>query len=532
MESPVTSVMTVTGRSPLVNCHDFASWQKPPSPRLFYVPLSYVNFYTDGGTPEFHARFHDGPSFNPELTWHQSCRRLRRFLKPLPSAPTRDFAIHTHSPGHTHNSSENVLPLLVNRSPEPSTSSKSYRNGTLIERSSKPSPHHVPINHPPLLSNITDLAAHHGIPRRLPPAPSTTSNKPAIQKTTNPTFPDYNTLIQDYLRMLGQNSMSTTQHDFEDEGGAVERMMGKSPVPSRPQSQPPDNHPFLVDLAEPVIPSDSSPSFMSMEDFLTSPALSTPYEKMSDDFGTPLDDSPFADFLNTPIMESIDGAQVAGNPTESLFPEYPDFWKEIHSHADNQNKTSNQTSVPALLHNLLPITPDTPALDSVPASANTSPNFLPEHSFPPSASGASSSRPRRGLAGATGTRKNISPESLVPLDAPIQSRKYLTPSATSRKEVPARFAKKRSRSAAFGDGDGDEELDDLPPNATEKEQIEWKRKQNTIAARKSRKRKLEYTQNLETENEDLRMENERLRSRVETLEGLIQKGAGGVFNLS
>ena len=54
----------------------------------------------------------------------------------------------------------------------------------------------------------------------------------------------------------------------------------------------------------------------------------------------------------------------------------------------------------------------------------------------------------------------------------------------SCKDLPAIFARKRSRSQAF---EGDDELaeeEQLGPNATE-DQIEWKRQQNTLAARKS-----------------------------------------------
>ncbi|KAH9965515.1 hypothetical protein BC827DRAFT_1102577, partial [Russula dissimulans] len=46
----------------------------------------------------------------------------------------------------------------------------------------------------------------------------------------------------------------------------------------------------------------------------------------------------------------------------------------------------------------------------------------------------------------TGTHRNITPESLVPYDVPIQSRKYRMPSATSHKELPATFARKHARS--------------------------------------------------------------------------------------
>ncbi|KAH9965513.1 hypothetical protein BC827DRAFT_862785 [Russula dissimulans] len=40
----------------------------------------------------------------------------------------------------------------------------------------------------------------------------------------------------------------------------------------------------------------------------------------------------------------------------------------------------------------------------------------------------------------TETHKNITPEPLVPYNAPIQPRKYHLPLATSRKELPATFA--------------------------------------------------------------------------------------------
>lgn len=140
---------------------------------------------------------------------------------------------------------------------------------------------------------------------------------------------------------------------------------------------------------------------------------------------------------------------------------------------------------------------------------------------------------------ATGTRKNVTPESLVPVDAPIQARKYATPSATSRKEIPAAFLKsqkrKRSRIQAFGDDETqnpsvggslspeDDAAEEQPPlNATEKELIEWKRRQNTLAARKSRKRKLEHQQFLETRVKDLETENEMLKVKSEALEAALR----------
>lgn len=119
-----------------------------------------------------------------------------------------------------------------------------------------------------------------------------------------------------------------------------------------------------------------------------------------------------------------------------------------------------------------------------------------------------SSRPTKVIP--TGTRRNITPASLVPIDAPTQPRQYVTPSATSRKALPVAFAKgkKRTRFEMTGgddsyerEADADQPLDDdvasLDPNT--KEAIELKRRQNTLAARRSRQRKLEHVRELETE---------------------------------
>ncbi|KAF9504309.1 hypothetical protein BS47DRAFT_1262669, partial [Hydnum rufescens UP504] len=89
----------------------------------------------------------------------------------------------------------------------------------------------------------------------------------------------------------------------------------------------------------------------------------------------------------------------------------------------------------------------------------------------------------------TGHRRNITPSNLVPVDAPTQQRSYIKPSATSRKDIPAAFAaasKKRGVSEVFDD------LEDA---------IEAKRRQNTVAARRSRARKLEYVRDLEAKVE-------------------------------
>lgn len=127
--------------------------------------------------------------------------------------------------------------------------------------------------------------------------------------------------------------------------------------------------------------------------------------------------------------------------------------------------------------------------------------------------------PRRKSA-PTGTRKNVTPESLIPVDAPIQDRKYASESATSRKELPAVFARKRKRASA----ELDEEEEDIlaaPPTVAELSAIETKRRQNTLAARRSRKRKLEYQRELESAMENLRAETDAWKHRALAFEVIL-----------
>lgn len=119
----------------------------------------------------------------------------------------------------------------------------------------------------------------------------------------------------------------------------------------------------------------------------------------------------------------------------------------------------------------------------------------------------------------TGTRKNVTPESLIPVDAPIQNRKYVSESATSRKELPAVFARKRKRAST----DLEEEDDILaaPPSVNELSAIEAKRRQNTLAARRSRKRKLEHQRELESVIDNERAEKDAWKQRALAFEAIL-----------
>jgi hypothetical protein len=234
---------------------------------------------------------------------------------------------------------------------------------------------------------------------------------------------------------------------------------------------------------------------------------------------SPFDDSPFDDdLLTTPALSTLDmGADILTSPImdswgsvygdQPLFSDYgPGLFPITKPSVDN---TPPVTVTPSIdLHGMWSFSPQTPSLDP-----SNSPQPLPTKPLP-----------QRRKSAATGTRKNVTPETLVPIDAPTQPRNYVTPSATSRKEVPAVFARKRARSQAFGDEEDqlDDEIVTLPPNPTEQELIEAKRRQNTIAARRSRKRKLEYQRELEDAVETLREEKDMWKTRAFTYHAFLK----------
>jgi hypothetical protein len=229
-----------------------------------------------------------------------------------------------------------------------------------------------------------------------------------------------------------------------------------------------------------LCPGDSS---ATRSEFLTSPM-----------------ESPFDDFLSTPGLRSDDFAQDFTSP---LIADGDDFGARFHDTPlfddaglfeppSSSDKRATAPHFPSVnLDSMYTISPATPALDASPL-------------FAPPPLGLSSSLP-------TGTRKNLTPDALIPLDAPVQSRNYITPSATSRKE-PQR---KRSRTEALGDDDeANEGMADLDPVAS-------KRLQNTLAARRSRKRKLEHLLEIEANLDRERQQKEQWRSRAMTLEALL-----------
>lgn len=281
-------------------------------------------------------------------------------------------------------------------------------------------------------------------------------------------------------------------------------------------SQKPDNNEATGVHAEDTAPLAVTPSDAEAIQTLMDVFGATPELTMSNDLNefltSPLIDSPLDDdLLTTPAYGSADiSPDIFTSPLlddfgGDSFGKLPSLFGDFGAYPPSKPTESYHPE--PNLDELYQMSPGTPMLNTPFESPLDSPANRLSHR----------------KAAVTGTRKNITPEALVPIDAPTQQRKYLTPSATSRKEVPAVFARKRARTAAFGD-EQDELNEDvrITPSMTEQEQIEAKRRQNTIAARRSRKRKLEYQRELEESVEQYKRESEVWKSRAMTCQALLR----------
>jgi hypothetical protein len=210
-------------------------------------------------------------------------------------------------------------------------------------------------------------------------------------------------------------------------------------------------------------------------------------------------ESPFDDFLSTPGLRSDEFAPDFTSPLIADGDEFGAHFNDTPLFDDVglfdphlSDKRAASSLFPAVnLDSMYTISPATPALDA-------SPLFAP----PP---------PRHSSNPPTGTRKNLTPDALIPLDAPVQPRNYISPSVTSRKDPP----RKRSRSDALGDDD------EANGDVGELDTVAAKRLQNTLAARRSRKRKLEHQLEIEANLDRERQQKEQWRSRALTLEALL-----------
>lgn len=99
-------------------------------------------------------------------------------------------------------------------------------------------------------------------------------------------------------------------------------------------------------------------------------------------------------------------------------------------------------------------------------------------------------------------------------------RLSLTPPNASRtQKLPT--TRRYSRSHTYSDDEEDPLDRPLPENATEQEKIDWRRRQNTLAARKSRKRKQDQMQQLQDDVQRLSKEKDVWKERALMMKQLL-----------
>ncbi|KAG6376858.1 hypothetical protein JVT61DRAFT_884 [Boletus reticuloceps] len=367
-----------------------------------------------------------------------------------------------------------------------------------------------------VFNNISDLAAHYGIPQFLPVAPRTTPRRTtdfedasSSQLTESYSSPDFANLCSNYLTMLSQKPGDAGAHDVP--------LADAAPVAAATDVTDAEAIRSLMD----VLAGSSSLVMHSIKSNSVCFATATPELQMSNDLNeyltSPLIDSPFDDdLLTTPAVGSDMHADIMTSPLmgdfgSDSFGEFPSLFGGFDDTAYQVTKPEEEPLVFPQLPNIDKMysleTPNTPFIDS-PIASPSNRTVAP--------------LPSTKRKSATGTRKNITPGTLVPVDAPTQSRKYVIPSTTSRKELPATFRRKRLRTAGAGDEEDQLAEEGLTPSLSELEQIEVKRRQNTVAARRSRKRKLEYQRELEQSLEEYKRESEVWKQRALTCQALLR----------
>ncbi|KAG9051687.1 hypothetical protein FS837_000076 [Tulasnella sp. UAMH 9824] len=322
-----------------------------------------------------------------------------------------------------------------------------------------------------------------------------------------------------------------------------------------------------------------------LSSFSTSPALySSPF---SDHLSTPAVD-PLASFNSSgrsPDIVSASPAQPSFNLFDDLDSATSQSLFELMAHATAaqqlaaNGKTPETTSTQAGSSTVKPtdlglqlatgLSRHASWENASSASSSLSPQSLDSRNLPTSPGSSTGVVPRRDSKAPqpNGVRKNVQVRDLIPLDAPIQSRNYITPSATSRKDIPPSVARtfvptSRKRSSQMAGLPSTEDMQDElaaeddpvvaeemrrrremdPEKAALLEHVEQARRRNTLAARKSRQRKLEHVRNLEeivervqSDNEELKkaieqkdMEIDQLKEKLRIAEEKLQASLGGV----
>ncbi|KAK6972127.1 imprinted and ancient [Favolaschia claudopus] len=520
-----------------------SNWASSPSTRSMGRSLSPFSSTSDWrSSPMLSSTASDDQDdFElPQLT-RNFRPRPHTLVPPSPTIPPHSSSPYVAIPFPAENSTTTSksqdVPPVVNaassfRPPSPAPRFTGFTHSPLESSLStfSPNPQHVAINNPPTRLRTSSKVYSHGLPQNLPPPPRPLAHRPPTKSVSPPSF---SFLRDSYMKMLATKSTDTpaaatpatvasgdlaTHKAFED----IKRLTTSPEWQSLGDAFPEFDSPAAEGgdvsndwLNEPLFGGDST--------FMTSPHEDVPY----DDFGTSPMETPLSAFIGTPLLgdfENMESPLITDtSPLMGFGDDFPLFG-DVPAYPV-MSAAADQPKLPSTA-NLWTLSPGTPALESVDSPVVTT-TTVPKSSSPAAAAAASTRR----RSNVTGTRKNLTPASLIPLDAPTQRRTYITPSATSRKALPEAIVKKRLHSSAFptADLDDDEELGVLSPTASEQETIDFKRRQNTLAARKSRKRKLEHQQALEDEVRALQGEVTKWRERTMIAQEML-RAKGVEFN--
>ena len=419
-----------------------------PSLRLFYATILSSDHRNSKLSPSSHATALSSVTSRNHISH-------RQHVLPLNERHTRPTSVVNQRNGSQ----------ILDKSPQPSSS---------LKGSPTSSSH-------PVFHNVNDLAAHHGIPTYLPPTPRTVTRRTSSLDEMAPSAENdvFTSLCSEYLTMLDNPTSEINPNASSHPPNSSDEEAAQA-ILTILRAGEPDHVPCLTH-----------------QESLTSCGCppGDPSAKQSEFLTSPMEESPFDDFLPTPGMRNED---FTAEFTSPLIVDGDDFGAPLHDTPlfedvglfDPLSSSDKRAASLLFPPNMYTMSPATPAIDSSP---------LFPHSL----------RPASNLP--TGTRKNLTPNALIPLDAPVQPRNYIAPSATSRKEPP----RKRARTEALGDDDeADKDVGEL-------DAIAAKRLQNTLAARRSRKRKLEHQLEIEGNLEHEKQQKEQWRSRAMTLEALL-----------
>jgi hypothetical protein len=229
----------------------------------------------------------------------------------------------------------------------------------------------------PVFNNISDLAAHYGIPQFLPRAPRTAPSRPEPGESSSSTLPvepfastspDFTDLCTNYLTMLSQTpDNNATDVRVEDTAQSTASPSDAEAIKT------------LMDVFSGELYSPATLAWLTQH-----PA--TPDLTMSNDLNeyltSPLMDSPFDELLTTPAFGSADSANILTSPLLDDFGgdsygELPSLFGDFSSmYAPSKTAQPHNLSQPNF-DDMYQISPETPMLDTPATPPLDSPAYHP-----------------------------------------------------------------------------------------------------------------------------------------------------------